>query len=448
MTRRITVPPLPREPGPAAWNALLPEPPAARVLDEQRTADWVVIGAGFAGLAAAKRLSQLRPEDSIVILEAIRLADGPAGRNSGFMIDLPHDLTSEDYGGAVESDRAQTRANRAAIDFAQAMAEEAELSEEAFSRCGKINGAATEKGHRHNLDYAQHLKSLGEGFEMLDAQAMQDLTGIGYYRSGLFTPGSAMIQPALYIRSLAQALGSNRLTLYENSPVRGLHRQGKDWVVRTDAGQVTAPKVILGVNGLINDFGFYQGRLMHFFTYGSMTRALTDDEVAALGGAANWHLTPADPMGTTVRRTSGTGGHRIVVRNRFSFDPTKEVPPERFDNINRDHDRSFAVRFPAFAGMEMEYRWGGRICLSPNNVGAFGEVEEGLFSACCQNALGTAKGTLLGMAAAELATDNRSDYLDYLLAEPKPTRVPGGPFKSLGATAVIKWNEFRAGREF
>ena len=138
----------------------------------------------------------------------------------------------------------------------------------------------------------------------------------------------------------------------------------------------------------------------------------------------------------------------MVVRNRFSFDPKLEVPASRFDNINRDHDRSFALRFPMLAGVEMEYRWGGRICLSPNNVGAFGEIEDGLYSACCQNALGTAKGTLLGMAAAELATGNTSDYLDYLLSEPTPTRVPGGPFKSLGATAVIKWNEFRAGREF
>ncbi|MDG1414708.1 MAG: FAD-dependent oxidoreductase, partial [Alphaproteobacteria bacterium] len=203
MTLKITVPPLPAEPGPAAWNALLPEPAAPRVLAEKRTADWLVIGAGFAGLAAATRLSQLRPDDTIVILEALRVAEGPAGRNSGFMIDLPHDLTSEDYGGALESDRAQTRANRAAIDFAQAMAEEAELSAEAFNRCGKINGAATDKGHQHNLDYAKHLENLGEAYQMLDAHAMRQLTGIEYYKSGLFTPGSAMIQPALYVRSLA-----------------------------------------------------------------------------------------------------------------------------------------------------------------------------------------------------------------------------------------------------
>ena len=96
------------------------------------------------------------------------------------------------------------------------MAEEAELSAEAFNRCGKINGAATDKGHQHNLDYAKHLENLGVAYQMLDAQAMRQLTGIEYYKSGLFTPGSAMIQPALYVRSLAEAIGSNRVTLYEH----------------------------------------------------------------------------------------------------------------------------------------------------------------------------------------------------------------------------------------
>ena len=93
-------------------------------LSENTSADWLVIGAGFAGLAAAKRLSQLRPEDRIVLLEQAGRR-GPRGRNSGFMIDLPHDLQSEDYAGSLEADRKQTWANRLAIDFAAQMAADA-----------------------------------------------------------------------------------------------------------------------------------------------------------------------------------------------------------------------------------------------------------------------------------------------------------------------------------
>jgi glycine/D-amino acid oxidase-like deaminating enzyme len=38
--------------------------------------------------------------------------------------------------------------------------------------------------------------------------------------------------------------------------------------------RITAPKVILAVNGHLNSFGFLRGRLMHVFTYASMTRPL------------------------------------------------------------------------------------------------------------------------------------------------------------------------------
>ena len=99
----------PVDPGPAAWNRLLPDSPPPQPLEKQITAEWVVIGAGFAGLSAARRLSQLCPGDRIVVLEASRVAEGPAGRNSGFMIDLPHDLSSSDYGGALEADVAADR---------------------------------------------------------------------------------------------------------------------------------------------------------------------------------------------------------------------------------------------------------------------------------------------------------------------------------------------------
>ena len=69
---------LPKDPGPAGWAALLPEPPGPRLLEEERTADWLVIGAGFAGLAAARRLTQLRASDRVVVLEATRVGWGVA----------------------------------------------------------------------------------------------------------------------------------------------------------------------------------------------------------------------------------------------------------------------------------------------------------------------------------------------------------------------------------
>src|SRR5215467_12262366 len=108
----------------SGWYRLLPEPPPPKGLQGKQRADWVVVGAGFAGLSAARRLSQLVSGERIVVLEAQRVGWGAAGRNSGFMIDLPHELSSENYAGGFEHDLKQIRMNRAGIAFAADAADE------------------------------------------------------------------------------------------------------------------------------------------------------------------------------------------------------------------------------------------------------------------------------------------------------------------------------------
>ena len=100
--------------------------------------------------------------------------------------------------------------------------------------------------------------------------------------------------------------------------------------------------------------------------------------------------------------------------------------------------------------MEMEYSWGGKLCLSLNDVPAFGEIEDGMISACCQNGLGTARGTLSGIVAADLATGNLRDNhqsLERMLAYDAPKKLPPEPFASIGAAVTLKYREWRAGRE-
>ena len=58
-------------PGLSGWYAILPEPEPTDVLEEDLTADWLVIGGGFAGLSAARRLSQLREKESIVLTQLL-----------------------------------------------------------------------------------------------------------------------------------------------------------------------------------------------------------------------------------------------------------------------------------------------------------------------------------------------------------------------------------------
>ena len=73
-----------------------------------------------------------------------------------------------------------------------------------------------------------------------------------------------------------------------------------------------------------------------------------------------------------------------------------------------------------------------------------GQIDDGLFAACVQNGLGTSRGTLTGIGAAELACGETSAITDHFTAQDAPKRLPPQPFASLGANAVMRWREWRA----
>src|SRR5262245_5315277 len=68
-------------------------------LDPRSSFDWVVVGAGFTGLAAARRLGELHPDESVALIDAMPVGWGASGRNSGFIIDLPHKFDLDNLDG-------------------------------------------------------------------------------------------------------------------------------------------------------------------------------------------------------------------------------------------------------------------------------------------------------------------------------------------------------------
>ncbi|MEH6521662.1 FAD-dependent oxidoreductase [Sulfitobacter sp.] len=163
-----------------------------------RTADVVVVGVGFTGLSAAWRLLQLDPELKVTLLDAWDIVEGLAGRKSGFVIDLPHDLASQDYAGRGD-ETSLIALNRTAIAFAQAVKAEYEIDPAYVDPVGKINGAASETADAQNRNYATHLAALGKTCEHIDGQSVTELTGSRHNVSGLYTPGTLMLQSAGYI---------------------------------------------------------------------------------------------------------------------------------------------------------------------------------------------------------------------------------------------------------
>ena len=58
-----------------------------KTLDKDKSCDWLIVGAGYTGLSAARKLSELHPNQKIIIVDAQLAGDGASGRNSGYLVD-------------------------------------------------------------------------------------------------------------------------------------------------------------------------------------------------------------------------------------------------------------------------------------------------------------------------------------------------------------------------
>ncbi len=68
------------------WTELLPDRKAGKKLTGNHRVPWVVIGAGFTGLACARRLGELHRDAEILLVDARQIGQCASGRNAGFAI--------------------------------------------------------------------------------------------------------------------------------------------------------------------------------------------------------------------------------------------------------------------------------------------------------------------------------------------------------------------------
>jgi glycine/D-amino acid oxidase-like deaminating enzyme len=419
------------------WSRILPPRTPKPALEGDIRADWVVVGAGHAGLAAARRLAENRPQDKIVLIEAQEAGEGASGRNSGFAIDLPHNVgsTLEE----LEGSRQVMRLSRAAIAYLDEAVTAHDIACD-WSARGKYHAAVSDKVTGEILEpFAKELEALDEPYRWLDRDAVAAELGTPYYRAAVYTPGGMLMNPAALTRGLADSLPGN-VEVHEHSPVTSVEYENGVRLT-TPGGSVFAPQMIITVNGLAGRFGFFKGRLLSFAAHASLSRPLSDPEREALGGVDDWGLTPANAFaGVTMRFTRD---RRILIRQNIHYCPSLRQSDQRRAEIRKDHKRLFDGRFPMLPEVEMEHTWTGFVCLSRNRAPGFGRVAPNVYAAVCQNAIGVTKGTIAGLLAADLACGEDNPLIADMEAQGTPDRLPPRPALDLGVRANLAWELWR-----
>jgi len=415
------------------WNAMLPVRQPRPPLTGDSKVDFAVIGAGFTGLAVARRLAELRPDASIAVLEADVVGEGASARNSGFTSKyvLPRNASLK----TAESARIQSGLYAEAFDW-MIGALEANGVDCDLRRAGIIRGAATERGEAVVRSVIEVAVRNAISHAVLTREMIFERIGSPYYRFGMEMNDGYLLQPAALIRGLAEALPAN-VALYEKTPALKLTR-ANGWQIETPDGVMHAGRLALATNGFIRRFGYLKSRMATIFTYAALTEAMSPADAAQLGAKDAWGLLPPHRLGTTLRRV---GKDRLLVRSLYALEC--EIPQS--ETVAQLRER-FTRRWPLLSHIQFEFVWGGTTAFTMNGAPWWGQVDENAYASGGCNGSGITKGTLLGKALAELmlgAGDQRSMSANMGSA----SWIAPEPFRTIGFNIISAMEQRRAGLE-
>lgn len=400
------------------WNALLPEAPPGQSVVNDIACDVAIIGAGYTGLAAARRWAKLSPGESVVVLDSGVVGEGSPGRNSGFLLEIS--LANDADPEAVDRMRTCNEI------IATTMSDIVDLVHRFDIQCdllrsGTYRAAAGEEGLAALDAYGAFLEAAELPFERLDRDELKQRIGTEFYRAGLYSPHCYLAQPAALIRGIAATLPAP-VSLYERSPALVINRTGKTWRVKTPRGNVTARSVIVANNAFAKSLGIGRSRVAAIYTYAALTSPLPREHLRQLGSEQAWGLLPAHRLGSTLRRTADA---RLLIRSCYDYESESDndfIEPILADALKR--------RFPLLGKTRFAQVWGGATGLTLNGAPLWGEVDDNLYVSAGCNGGGVVKGTLFGSALTDLAHSEAVPDLQTLFGS--ASWMPPDPLRRIG----------------
>ena len=424
------------------WVALAGEYRAYSRLSGQQTTDWAIVGGGFTGLSAARRIAELDPNARIVLIEGKRLGQGASGRNSGFVVanESPgHSALSTASGRADYT--ALNALDHAGIDELKALVQRYNIDCQ-WENTGSIHAAASPQNFARLQHHAQTFADLGLDATVLDEAALSKRLGTSHYKLGVRSEGGALVQPAALAKGLADSL-PGQVEIFENSPVLNIKKNGDRVTLTLEDGDVRASKVIIAVNAFMPRLGIYRDRVFPLALSASLTRQLSDDEEELISHAPSWGVLSPQSLGATMRLTKD---RRILIRNTVEYRPSG-IDTATLALRRKTHYQGLRKRFPWLANDAIDYTWSGNICISQNSKPVLANLSDAVFVAGCYNASGVSRGTIMGKLIVDLATKEPSGLLDKALSLRKPNWIPPRPFFDLGAQARMIFEKFKARNE-
>lgn len=391
--------------------------------------DVAVIGGGYTGLSTALHLARDHGID-VRVLDAGHIGWGASGRNAGFCCvggsALPGDKLVRVLG--VDGARDYYRSTVAAVETVRGLLQDERIDAEAGGEAEIeiAHTAAAASTLRRDCDEMPRL--LGARLEYLSA---------GECRERLFACTEAFgakvhrpafgLHPLRYCRGLAAAAVRHGARLHAHSRVVEWRSAGGAHRLVTPGGCLRARRVVYACNGFMQEGlnAAFDGRWLPIISAIIVTRPLSAGEL----DAQSWRT----------RDTFSTSRYvlnyfRLLPDDRLLFGGrgTSTGNPAEESAAYQELATALGRLFPAWSGVDVDYRWHGLICFTLRMYPTLGHLpgDPSTFFAYGYHGNGVSEATWCGRQLA-----------DWIVVGEAPAAVPAALRGIAGRFPLARWRK-------
>ena len=410
-------------------------------LSQDLKCDYLVIGAGFTGLSAARKLGQIYKNKKIVIVDAQLAGEGASSRNSGYLVDttLNDGFT---HNKDIESYQKKVKIYKLGIEAVKKFIKEYQVDCD-WNECGKYFASSITKDESKAKSFSKLLSNLNHENTILYKEELVKKLGTSFYNVAVYTAGGILLHPGKLVKSMVDTLPEN-IDLFENTQLLSWKKNNDNILCKFLNNKIETKKIIFCTNGFLRSLNVKKNYSFPITLTASITRALSENEFESIGSPKEWGVLPIRPMGATIRFTKDK---RILIRNTADVRNPNSMNSQDLKYKVKLHNLGIKKRFPNLPENLIENSWSGVVCRSGNGSQIFEQLEQNIFVAGCYNGSGIGVGTLFGEQIAIMASNQQSDEISIIEERKKPNWLPPQPFLNFGIYTRLAYERIRAKSE-
>ena len=409
-----------------------------KTLNKDKSCDWLIIGAGYTGLSAARKLSELHPNQKIIIIDAQIAGEGASGRNSGYLVDttLNDGFTSNKE---LSNYKIKTDIYQLGINSVKNFIKEHQVDCD-WNEAGKYFASSNSKDQKILNSFGKTLSKLGFKNNLFNKEDLRKKLGTSFYNLGLYTKGGILLHPGKLVRAMVDTLPDN-VELIEQSQLFEWRKHADTLHCKFENHSIISKSIIFCTNGFLKSLGIRSNYNFPLTLTASMTRPLNNSEFKSIGKPSEWGVLPIRPMGATIRMTKDK---RILIRNTAEVHSPFKMNDSDLKKRTLIQEIGIKKRFPTLPDNIIESSWSGIVSRTRNSSQIFEKIDKNIFVAGSYNGSGIGVGTLFGEQIAIKASNENTSEINIIESRSKPTWLPPQPFLNLSIRTRLMYERFRS----